>query len=175
MNKRIARFIVIGFSSLALISCGTFSARDDGSVAEVEGRDAGVTYPDGIGDEEPMVSPLDDPASPLSNRVIYFDFDRSDVRPAYRETIEAHARYLADNPALRVELIGHCDERGTPEYNLALGERRAQAVSQSMNVLGVPYGQLETNSLGEEDPVDPGHNELAWRQNRRVEIIYPGR
>lgn len=169
MNKRIVQYMAIGLSSLALMSCGSFSARDDGSIAEVqESADIG----DGIGGAVSM-SPLDDPNSPLSNRVIYFDFDRSDIKPAYRETIEAHSRYLSDNPDIRIELAGHCDERGTPEYNLALGERRAKAVAQSMRVLGVPYNQLDTNSFGEEDPVDLGHNEVAWQQNRRVELIYP--
>ena len=178
MNKRIARFIVIGFSSLALISCGSFSSRDDasGAGAMADVQDKGVAYADGIdGASGPMGSPLDDPASPLSNRVIYFDYDASDIRPEYREVIEAHARYVSGNKGLRVTLAGHCDERGSREYNLALGERRAKAVSRLMSLINPLDGQLQPISYGEEQPAALGHSEAAWRQNRRVEIIYPNR
>lgn len=172
MNKRIVQLIVIGFSSLALMSCGGLSAKKEtdggASPASVEDR----LEADGIDSGRFTGSPLDDPSSPLSNRVIYFDFDQSDINLEYREIIEAHARYLAGNTSARVRLAGHCDERGTREYNLALGERRANAVSRLMNMLGASDNQLETNSHGEEQPVDPGHNESAWRQNRRVEIEY---
>nr|VFJ69554.1 MAG: peptidoglycan-associated lipoprotein [Candidatus Kentron sp. FM]VFJ70609.1 MAG: peptidoglycan-associated lipoprotein [Candidatus Kentron sp. FM]VFK18310.1 MAG: peptidoglycan-associated lipoprotein [Candidatus Kentron sp. FM] len=173
MNKRIAQLVAIGFSSLALISCESFSAKDESDQSAIV-EDKGV-YAGGIDVSEPAISPLDDPSSLLSKRTIYFDLDQSNIKPEYREIIDAHTRYLSDNPSIRVELIGHCDERGTPEYNLALGERRAKAVSQSMSVLGVPYNQLTTNSYGEEQPAVLGHNEAAWAQNRRVEILYPNR
>ncbi|MBT8420871.1 MAG: peptidoglycan-associated lipoprotein Pal [Gammaproteobacteria bacterium] len=175
MNKHIAQLVAIGFSSLALISCGNFATKDDASSggAAVEDRNTGVAYADGIDSGANYVgSPLDDPSSPLSNREIYFDLNQSDIRPEYREIIEAHARYLADNMGVQVTLAGHCDERGTREYNLALGERRAKAVSRLMSMLGASGGQLEAMSYGEEQPAALGHSESAWQQNRRVEIQY---
>jgi peptidoglycan-associated lipoprotein len=108
----------------------------------------------------------------LSRKVVYFSFDSSAIDDDARAVIEAHANHLASKPNIKVRLEGHCDERGTREYNLALGERRAQAVARMMKVLGVPGGQLGTVSYGEEKPVDPGHDDSAWRLNRRVELIY---
>jgi peptidoglycan-associated lipoprotein len=108
----------------------------------------------------------------LAKRRVYFAFDSSQLDDANRKIVEAHARNLASNPALKVQLEGHCDERGTREYNLALGERRAQAVERVMRVLNVSGGRVATTSFGEEKPVAPGHDEAAWAQNRRVEIVY---
>jgi len=105
-------------------------------------------------------------------RVVYFDFDQSDIRADARQVLEAHAQFLAANP-LPVRLEGHADERGSREYNLALGERRAQAVKRTLEILGVPESLLTTLSYGEERPVAMGHDESAWQLNRRVELIYP--
>jgi peptidoglycan-associated lipoprotein len=116
--------------------------------------------------------PLDDPNSLLSKRVVYFDFDSSTIREDSRAIIEAHARYLASKPGMSVVLEGHADERGTREYNVALGERRANSVRQLMVLNGVASGQTQTVSYGEERPVATGHNESAWNLNRRVEIVY---
>lgn len=116
--------------------------------------------------------PLNEPGSLLSKRTVYFDFDKSNIKPEARAIIEAHAKYLAENPNKRVTVEGHCDERGTREYNLALGERRSKAVHQMMSLLGVSARQIEVVSYGEERPVDLGHNETAWAKNRRAELIY---
>ena len=116
--------------------------------------------------------PLQDPNSLLSKRVVYFDFDKAEIKFEAREIIEAHARYLSDNPSVRIVVEGHCDERGTREYNLGLGERRAKAVQQVMSLLGVSSSQLELVSYGEERPASMGHDEGAWALNRRVEFIY---
>lgn len=116
--------------------------------------------------------PLDNPASPLSKRVIYFDYDSSDILDKYRGIIEAHAAYLASQPGASVDLEGHTDERGSREYNLALGERRALAVDRMMVLLGASDSQIRTVSYGEERPAAEGDDESAWRLNRRVEIIY---
>jgi len=115
---------------------------------------------------------LDDPRSPLSQRLVYFDFDRDTIRGEFMPMIEAHSRYLSQNPNARVRLEGHADERGTREYNLALGERRAQAVRRVMTVNGARDSQLEVISYGEEMPVAFGQNEESWARNRRVEIVY---
>ena len=106
----------------------------------------------------------------LQMRVFYFDFDRSDLRPEARAALVHHANFLKANPSQRYRLEGHADERGTREYNLALGERRAQAVERYLQVQGVSSNQLETISYGEENPVDPGTTEAAYQRNRRVEI-----
>jgi peptidoglycan-associated lipoprotein len=117
-------------------------------------------------------SELDNPASPLYTKVIYFDFDRSDVRPEYLDLVRAHAEYLAANPSTTVTLQGHGDERGSREYNIALGERRADAVKRLMAAEGASPAQINTVSYGEERPVAAGHSEDAWDLNRRVEIVY---
>jgi len=117
---------------------------------------------------------LNDPESPLSKRVLYFDFDSSKVSEEQREIIDAHAGFLSRNPEISIVLEGHTDERGTREYNLALGERRAKAVEQLMLVQGVSSEQIQVISFGEERPVALDDNESAWRLNRRVEILYSG-
>ncbi len=113
-----------------------------------------------------------DPNNLLLNRVVYFDFDKSDVRPEDRPTIEAHAQYLQRHPGATISLEGHADERGTREYNNALGERLAKAVRNLMTIQGGSGQQIRVVSWGEERPIDRGHDEIAWAANRRVEIVY---
>lgn len=117
---------------------------------------------------------LNDPDSPLSKRVLYFDFDSSKITDEQRQIIDAHAAFLSRNPDVSIVLEGHADERGTREYNLALGERRAKAVEQLLLVQGVTGDQIQVISFGEERPVALESNESAWRLNRRVEILYSG-
>ncbi len=117
-------------------------------------------------------SPLEDPNSPLHEKVVHFDFDSSEIRPEYLPMLRAHADYLVNHPSARVVIEGHCDERGSREYNIALGERRANAVKRFLEAEGVSSLQLETISYGEERPVDPGHNEAAWAKNRRAVLVY---
>jgi peptidoglycan-associated lipoprotein len=108
----------------------------------------------------------------LAQRRVHFAYDSNAIDEEARAIIQAHAEYLAANPQIKVKLEGHCDERGTREYNLALGERRAQAVDKLMRVLGVNGSRITDTSYGEEKPLAPEHDESAWRLNRRVEIIY---
>lgn len=108
----------------------------------------------------------------LSERRVHFEFDSSSVDGESAAIIEAHAKHLSSNTSLNVTLEGHADERGTREYNLALGERRAQAVARMMKALGVSGSRIKIVSYGEEKPLALEHNESGWRQNRRVEIIY---
>jgi peptidoglycan-associated lipoprotein len=117
---------------------------------------------------------LTDPNSPLSKRSIYFDYDSNAVKDEYRGLVQAHSRYLADKRDSRIRIEGNCDERGSREYNLALGQRRAESVKKVMTVLGVTEARIETVSYGEEKPVAPGHDESAWAQNRRADIKYAG-
>ena len=116
--------------------------------------------------------PLDDPTSLLAKRVVYFDFDKSDIKDDFRAVIQAHAEYLASHPAVSVTLEGHCDERGTREYNVALGERRANAVQRMLTLQGASASQIHVVSYGEERPAALGHDEDAWALNRRAEFIY---
>jgi peptidoglycan-associated lipoprotein len=113
------------------------------------------------------------PDGPLgSQRVIYFDFDSSDIRNEYVDVIAAHGRFLAGNATVRVRLEGHSDERGSREYNIGLGERRAQTVRRALALQGVQESQLTTVSYGEERPAAAGSDENAYSKNRRVEIVY---
>jgi peptidoglycan-associated lipoprotein len=109
-------------------------------------------------------------AGALSQRVIYFDFDSFVIKDEFRPTVEAHAKALSSNRSKRMVLEGHTDERGGREYNLALGQKRADAVLRSMVLLGVQDSQLEAVSFGEERPAVPGNDEAAWAKNRRVEL-----
>jgi peptidoglycan-associated lipoprotein len=119
-------------------------------------------------------NPLRDPNSPLSKRSIYFDYDSFVVKEEYRPLIEAHARYLQQNRNARMTVQGHTDERGSREYNIALGQRRADSVKRMMTLVGAQDGQVETVSLGEEKPRNSGHDEAAWAENRRGDILYAG-
>ncbi len=118
--------------------------------------------------------PLDDPASPLSKRVFYFELDSSELSAEDREIISAHAHYLAAHPEMSVVIEGHADERGSREYNMALGERRALTVRQLILVQGVGQQQIQYISFGEERPVALGHDDSAWSLNRRAELLYSG-
>ncbi len=119
--------------------------------------------------------PLDDPDSLLSQRVVYFDFDKSDISDQARDIIAAHAGYLSDHPGASITLEGHADERGSREYNMGLGERRANAVRQVMMLQGASASQIEVISYGEERPAAFGHDEASWALNRRAEILYKRR
>ncbi|NOY63087.1 MAG: peptidoglycan-associated lipoprotein Pal [Gammaproteobacteria bacterium] len=177
-----------------MLGCGTTGSAIKGddtagssAPAEESGAASSVAAPDDSGFSGNALSdgssapaafsgdPLDDPSSLLSKRVIYFDYDRSSVKPQYRAVIEAHAAYMADHPAARVTLEGHADERGSREYNMALGERRAQAVRRLLALQGASAVQLDVVSFGEERPAVMGHNEMSWERNRRVELVYAGR
>jgi peptidoglycan-associated lipoprotein len=108
----------------------------------------------------------------LQARTIYFDFDSSEIKPEFADLVGAHARYLASNASIRLRLEGNTDERGSREYNIGLGERRAQAVRRALMLQGVSESQITTVSYGEERPAVTGHTEEAWSRNRRVELVY---
>jgi len=118
---------------------------------------------------------FDNSESLLSKRVIYFDFDKSEVKSEYRSIVAAHAAYISAHGSARVTLEGHADERGTREYNLGLGERRGNAISGLLSAAGAMGSQLDTVSYGEERPVCRVSDENCWWQNRRVEIVYTAR
>jgi peptidoglycan-associated lipoprotein len=111
-------------------------------------------------------------AGVLAKRVIYFDYDSSEIKGEGTEIVGAHAKYLASNPSARVRLEGHTDDRGSREYNIGLGERRAQSVRRALLLQGASEAQLSTVSYGNERPAVAGHDEAAWSKNRRVEVVY---
>ncbi|MDD5321132.1 MAG: peptidoglycan-associated lipoprotein Pal [Methylococcales bacterium] len=130
----------------------------------------------GSGDYASTLGPeFNDPNNPLSKRTIYFMLDSSEVMPDFVPVIAVHAQYLIANPAQRITLEGNADERGSREYNIALGEQRAKSVASMMKVQGVSENQLQIVSYGEEKPAAFGSDEEAWEKNRRVEIVYQPR
>lgn len=179
-----------GCNTLGLNSDDGLMDGEDGVVVEdrgvsAEGLDGdginGTAIGDGaetqviVGEDGYSSTDLDDPANALSNRVVYFEYDSSAVREQDQLTLEAHAAYLADNPTARVRLEGHTDQRGSREYNLALGERRALAIRQILMIQGASANQFQLISFGEERPQSEGDGEVNWQNNRRVELVYTGR
>jgi peptidoglycan-associated lipoprotein len=123
---------------------------------------------------KPTGNLLTDPNSILSKRSIYYDFDKFDVKNEYRPMVEAHAKYLRDNPGTKMLIQGNTDERGSREYNVALGQRRSDGVKKMLLLLGAKEAQIESVSLGEEKAKSEGHDEAAWAQNRRSDMLYGG-
>ena len=159
-----------GVETAALPPAGSADAR--ALAANPQNTPAGRSSVVGVTQEQEAM--LKDPNNLLSKRVIYFDFDSDAIREEFRSLIEAHAGFLKSNGAARIILQGHTDERGSRDYNLALGQRRAESVKQALTLMGVQDDQIETVSMGEEKPVAEGHDESAWKLNRRAEIHYLG-
>jgi peptidoglycan-associated lipoprotein len=118
------------------------------------------------------VDELNNPNGPLAKRSVYFDFDSYSVKDDYQSLLQQHARYLKSHPERHVLIQGNTDERGTSEYNLALGQKRAEAVRRALSLMGVADSQIEAVSLGKEKPMADGHDEASWAQNRRADIVY---
>ncbi len=127
-----------------------------------------------VGSKPIGANPLKDPSNILSKRSIYYDYDSAVVKDEFKPLVTAHARYLTQNRAARMVIQGNTDERGSREYNLALGQRRADSVKQMMMLLGVQESQIETVSFGEEKPRAAGKDEASFSENRRSDIVYAG-
>ena len=180
-------FLLVAIIAAALAGCSTTPTTE----APVEDRGtAGATAPGAGGAETggaqsggvtgsqlggaQGAAALRDPNSILSKRSIYFDFDSFVVKDEFKPLVEAHARYLQQNANARMTIQGNTDERGSPEYNIALAQKRADAVKRMMTLLGARDNQIETVSFGEERPKNSGHDESAWAENRRDDIVYAG-
>jgi peptidoglycan-associated lipoprotein len=159
---------LLGIAALSLAACGGAET----TKPEVEDKSVGADTTGTSAETDVKGKALDANADLLAKRRVYFAFDSNAVDEENRAIVEAHAAYLAANKNVKVVLEGHADERGTREYNLALGERRAQAVERMVKVLGLTPDRIKTVTYGEEKPVAIDHNESAWALNRRVEIIY---
>ena len=118
--------------------------------------------------------PYLDSNNPLATKQsVYFDYDQFSIKNEFKSVLEMHGKYLASNPSVSIKIEGNSDERGGTEYNLALGQKRAEAVARMMQQLGVKASQLEATSWGKEKPKAAGHDEASWAQNRRVDLVYP--
>lgn len=173
MNKILGTVLVVLSAAVLLTGCPSKPVDEQVPGARVdEPTGAAGAATTGLPGRGYTTADLNDPKSPLFQRVIYFDYDSSDIQPQFVDVLRAHASYLAGNRDVRIMLEGHTDERGTREYNLALGDQRADAVRRFLTAEGVAGGQLATLSYGEERPADPGHSESSWELNRRVELNY---
>ncbi|MDI1245254.1 MAG: peptidoglycan-associated lipoprotein Pal [Rhodoferax sp.] len=173
------KFVFVGLVSTLLVACGTSVPLNDVPVVDATAKavtaDAGTA---GSRVQGSGVAPvdlgraLDQAPAPTDSRLVYFDYDSFVIKPEYQAVIAAHARFLRAQPSRKVAIEGHTDERGGREYNLALGQKRAEAVRDALSILGVPAGQMEAVSFGKEKPVVAGNDEAAFTKNRRAEIRY---
>lgn len=174
MANKIAQTILLSAVCLvaACSSTGTAPVTEAPQPAPDKTPPVAAVAPGGLTAAE--LAALRDPSNPLSKRGIYFDLDSSVIKQDYRSVVEAHGKFLAKKPGVKIVVRGNTDERGSREYNVGLGQRRADAVKQALSAYGVPADQIETVSFGSEKPVAEGHNEAAWAKNRRADIAYPG-
>lgn len=166
--------------ALVATGCSSLNKKSAGAAVENKGISSGEMSDIDAARSQGMAggagggaAELNDPNSPLYKKVIYFDYDSSEIRADNQATVQAHAAYLAAHPQTTITLEGHTDERGSREYNLALGERRALAVRRQLVLLGATAGQIKTISYGEERAAATGHDESSYSQNRRAELVYP--
>ena len=177
-------FIIAAIAVFALAGC---KSTDTQTAAPIDDKGTGTTtaVPDGtttkgvagtgVTGTAGTIAPHKDPANMLSQkRSIYFDYDQFVIKDEFKATVEGHAKYVQGNRTLRIILQGNTDERGTREYNIALGQKRADAVKKLMMLLGANEIQIETVSFGKEKPRRDGHDDASWAENRRVDIVYVG-
>jgi peptidoglycan-associated lipoprotein len=177
MMKRITVLALV-----ALIAACSSTPDKEQQPAAVEERSPGAKpadKPAGTGAEATPLkpgavggNPLTDPASPLSKRSVFFDFDSDRIRDEFKPLVEAHAKFLRDRPYQKMLIQGNADDRGSREYNLALGQRRADALKRALVLLGANDKQIESASLGEEKPRCTEQTETCWAQNRRADMLY---
>ena len=185
---RAVSYSMIACSLLLVGACATTSdEQKPGAQAPVEGTKPGAgAKPQAVPSKpvarvdataKPGGSPfaaLKDPNSILSKRSVFFDYDQFDIKSEYRSLIEAHARFLRDNPSAKMLIQGNADDRGSREYNVGLGQRRSDSVKKMLLLLGAKEAQIESVSLGEEKPACAEHNEDCWAKNRRGDMLYGG-
>ena len=165
--RHLKALAIILCSVTLLASCSSSVKLDDKAQVEDKSDSRTVSTVDAG-----TVDPLNDPKGVLLKRSVYFDFDSYIVKDEYKPLVNAHSGYLNKNKGRKIVIQGNTDERGGREYNLALGQKRAEAVSRALGLLGVPNAQMEAVSFGKEKPAMTGHSEDAYAQNRRVELSY---
>lgn len=181
--RRILMSVVI---ASVLAGCASTDTKDEGAPV-IDRQPQAATKPEAAPKQTPpsptvkkvesqpvAANPLKDPGSVLSKRSIYFDYDSASVKEEDKPLVTAHAKFLTDNRSRKITIQGNTDERGSREYNIGLGQRRADSVKKMMMLLGVTDSQVETVSFGEEKPAVQGGDEAVWAKNRRAEIVYDG-
>jgi len=181
-----AILIAIFTTAAALLAACSTTPPEEQAPAGLEDRAGGkpgaakpvdqkpIASVDLTGARKDVASVLKDPNNILSKRSIYYELDQFDVKDEYRGLVEAHAKYLRENPGTKILIQGNTDERGSREYNVGLGQRRSDGVKKMLILLGAKDNQIESVSLGEEKPQSEGHAEEAWSKNRRSDILYSG-
>lgn len=178
------RILTVVLATAILAACSSTPTKEqDGATVEDRGGAGSQTATKPPAAGGPTTTPLDpkgvsanplkDPSNVLSKRSVYFELDSNIVKEEFKPLVAAHARYLQQNRGQKMTVQGNADERGSREYNLALGQRRADAVKQMMTLLGAQSDQIETVSFGEEKPKSTGHDEASWSENRRADLAYP--
>jgi peptidoglycan-associated lipoprotein len=174
-------FIFVAFIAVVLAGCKTTPTEESAPVEDKSatattpgGATTGGTSGTGVSGTSGTSNPLRDPNNILSKRSVYFDFDSYVVRDEFKPLVEAHAKYLQSNRNARMTIQGNADERGSHEYNVALAQKRSDSVKRMMVLLGVTEIQVETVSFGKEKPRNSGHDEVAWAENRRDDMVYAG-
>jgi len=167
-------YLVLMVVTLAFAGC---SSKGGEKNADAAGDKGAFTAPPVLQDDRARADGMDDASvsgkyGMPATKVIHFDYDKYDIRAGDREVLQQHAQYAKGNGA-KIRLEGHADERGSLEYNYALGEKRANSAKNTLKLFGVSDDQVNVLSYGETMPSNPGHNESAWQQNRRVELAYP--
>ena len=169
------KLLIPALLSALIIGCSSTPIPDETGGAPVESRsgaNSGVAPVVAGGlDSRGLPKELTDPKSVLSKRSVYFDLDSYEVKDEYKDLVASHAKYLVANRAFKMLIQGNTDERGSREYNLALGQKRAEAIKRSLTLLGAKEDQLESVSLGEEKPKNAGHDDGAWAENRRGDML----
>ena len=191
MRQSIA-FAIASAAMIALLhGCGSQTTQDAGKAGVEDRTPTPVTTPSPppptagpaqtrppetrpIAPPQPAVNPLKDPNNILSKRSIYYEYDSDAIKDEFRPMLQAHAKYLSGNRSAKILIQGNCDERGSREYNIALGQRRADGVKRMLVLMGAPESQLESVSLGEEKPRRVGNSETDYAENRRSDILYGG-
>ena len=181
--RRILMSVVI---ASVLAGCASTDTKDDGAPV-IDRQPQAATKPEAAPKQTPppptvkkvesqpvAANPLKDPGSVLSKRSIYFEYDSASVKEEDKPLVTAHAKFLTDNRNRKITIQGNTDERGSREYNIGLGQRRADSVKKMMMLLGVTDSQVETVSFGEEKPAVQGADEASWAKNRRADIVYDG-
>ena len=167
------KLLIPALLSALILGCSSTPLPDENAGAPVESRSGGVAPVTAGGlDSRGLPMELTDPKSKLAQRSIYFDLDSYEVKGDYKDLVAAHAKYLVAHPGFKMLIQGNTDERGSREYNLALGQKRAEAIKRSLTLLGAKEEQLESVSLGEEKPKNAGHDDSAWAENRRGDMLY---
>ena len=181
MKRKSTQITLIAFAITAVLALGACGPKKKETLPEAGPAETGAAESQVI-EEQPVMTPSQREAEEQEGarreyvaepmlEDVHFDFDKSDLRPDAREILNKNAEWIRNNPGVKIQIEGHCDERGTEEYNLALGERRANSVKNYLVSLGIEADRLYTISYGEELPLDPGHNEEAWAKNRRAHFL----